>query len=248
MYGPRGKPIGSFNPVNMYNTLTIYYLSKPIQYRKHRFIVECITGRPIPEGMVINHINGVKTDNNYSNLEIVTPSENTRHAFSIGLCTPKRGELNGLCELSESTVRSIIRLIVNTNQSNAEIAAMFNISDRHVSSIRHKRRWAHLYEEPEFSDYQSTNSNVIPEAHFMREVVVAYFCLNTKLTNHYLGNLLSVDPSTISRVKNNKLYKSATEFCKQESSTTIENLMSPLELVEYRQATGSGSISDTSEI
>lgn len=59
----------------------------------HRMIWESVNG-PIPDGMQINHINGIKSDNRIANLELVTPSENARHAYAIGL---KRadGEFNG---------------------------------------------------------------------------------------------------------------------------------------------------------
>lgn len=45
----------------------------------HRIIWQAAHG-PISEGMQINHINGVKTDNRICNLELVTPRGNTQHA------------------------------------------------------------------------------------------------------------------------------------------------------------------------
>lgn len=48
----------------------------------HRLVVEHFIG-PIPEGYVIDHINGNKQDNYVTNLEIVTVSENTRRATEI---------------------------------------------------------------------------------------------------------------------------------------------------------------------
>lgn len=59
----------------------------------HRMIWESVHG-PIPQGMQINHINGIKTDNRIVNLELVTPSENTKHAYRLGLRRAD-GEFNG---------------------------------------------------------------------------------------------------------------------------------------------------------
>jgi hypothetical protein len=50
----------------------------------HRVIWECVHG-PIPDGMVINHLNGMKDDNRLANLELVTQRENNIHAYSTGL-------------------------------------------------------------------------------------------------------------------------------------------------------------------
>ena len=59
----------------------------------HRMIWESVHG-PIPDGLQINHKNGVKTDNRISNLELVTGSENVKHAYRIGL-KDARGCKNG---------------------------------------------------------------------------------------------------------------------------------------------------------
>lgn len=238
VYGPRNKPIGSKNQVHGYNTVSVHQNGKVKQYRKHRFIVECYIGSQIPEGMVINHINGIKTDNRLSNLEIVTHQQNTQHAVDLGLMKPKSGELNGNCKITEETARAIIRSIL-ANKTNLEISSEFNLSSKHISSIRRKHRWAHLYEEEEFIDYSPSRSVKVSDLN--KKLIVIHFALNTSLSNRYIAKLFNTDNSSISRIRSGKLYQSIMKIYEQESSTTIENLMSQSELVEYRQATGSGS-------
>lgn len=56
--------------------LRIRYKGK-IEY-VHRLIWEHVNG-PIPKGMHIDHINGVKSDNRLVNLRMVTPLENMQN-------------------------------------------------------------------------------------------------------------------------------------------------------------------------
>lgn len=49
----------------------------------HRAVVEAFVG-PIPKGMVVNHINGIKDDNRLENLEVCTNAENLKHSWRIG--------------------------------------------------------------------------------------------------------------------------------------------------------------------
>ena len=45
-------------------------------YRLHRVVWEAVTGEHIPEGLQVNHINEVKTDNFFANLNLMTCKEN----------------------------------------------------------------------------------------------------------------------------------------------------------------------------
>jgi len=54
-------------------------------YLVHRLIAYTYLPAPDDQDMVINHLNGVKDDNNVQNLEWVTRAQNTQHAVDIGL-------------------------------------------------------------------------------------------------------------------------------------------------------------------
>lgn len=66
----------------------------------HRLVAEVFIGDPT--GLDINHKNGVKHDNRVENLELLTHSQNLKHAYAEGLHpgptprkTPVVAELNG---------------------------------------------------------------------------------------------------------------------------------------------------------
>lgn len=51
----------------------------------HRLVLKAYDPRESYEGLVTNHINGIKDDNRLENLEWVTQSENIQHAMRTGL-------------------------------------------------------------------------------------------------------------------------------------------------------------------
>ena len=48
-------------------------------YYIHRIVWESVTGSPIPDGMQINHLSEVKTENFFENLQLVSPKQNSNY-------------------------------------------------------------------------------------------------------------------------------------------------------------------------
>lgn len=124
------------------------YLAKGVTQQSHRFIWEAVHG-PIPEGMQINHINGVKTDNRLVNLECVTPSGNRQHALATGLAPIVRGIQHGCAKLTEEQVYAL-RALFDSGLTATEIARRETyISRRQIALIGARKAWAHLPERIE---------------------------------------------------------------------------------------------------
>lgn len=67
--------------VNRHERVKLTYKGSSQVYSVHRLVWEAFKG-PIPEGMIIDHINGNGCCNWITNLQVITYSENTRRAFT----------------------------------------------------------------------------------------------------------------------------------------------------------------------
>lgn len=81
---------------------------KNVCFRVHRLVAEAFVDNPHDKPH-INHIDGNKTNNNFSNLEWVTPKENTIHSWETGLSTMKKGVENKNACLSQEDIDKIHR-------------------------------------------------------------------------------------------------------------------------------------------
>ena len=87
----------------------------------------------------VNHINGIKTDNFKSNLEWVTPMENTRHAIDTGLFLI--ADKSPLSKISNDVIK-IIPLMFLLGGSRRSIAESLGVSKKTIQNILEKRTYA----------------------------------------------------------------------------------------------------------
>ena len=73
-------------------------------YYVHRLVYEAFNGS-IPEGLQVNHINEVKTDNRLSNLNLMTPKENTNWGTGIERCTKSKSKSVLQFDLNDNLVK-----------------------------------------------------------------------------------------------------------------------------------------------
>jgi len=120
-----------------YEMVGLYKNGKQCSIKVHKLVAEAFLG-PRPEGMQINHKDGVKTNNHFSNLEYCTPSQNTQHAVDIGLLKPMCGEKHFNCRLSDKTVEEIRKLKGHVTQQAA--GDLFGVTREHIRDIWNNKR------------------------------------------------------------------------------------------------------------
>ncbi len=117
-------------------------------WNAHRLVWEAFNG-PIPDGLEINHRNGVKDDNRLENLEVVTASQNKLHSIYVLGKYPtsnkpkSKGSLNGRAIIAESDVPKI-RAMISLGQSDFDIALVYGVSPATIWHIRKGKTWKHV--------------------------------------------------------------------------------------------------------
>ena len=91
---------------------------------------------------VINHKNGIKTDNRVDNLEYITRSENMKHSFQVLGRTDKQGSNHPRSLLDENSVE-YIRMKYPTMKQ-IELANKFDVSVSTISDVIRRKTWKHI--------------------------------------------------------------------------------------------------------
>ncbi|MCD7096946.1 HNH endonuclease [Stenotrophomonas sp. MMGLT7] len=124
------------------------WAGKRAPVRVHRVVLLAFMPRADSAGFDVNHIDGIKAHNSFSNLEWVTESKNIRHAYKLGLRSPIRllGEEHPQAKLKEGDVRRLHELSKN-GVSLSDLAVKFGIGKTQVIRIIKGLRWNHIYQE-----------------------------------------------------------------------------------------------------
>lgn len=99
----------------------------------HRLVWLHFHGK-IPPGAQINHKNGKKQDNHPANLELVTPSENLRHAHRLELIN-QQGQRNPNAKLTNSQVETIRQMYAVGGVTQKQLAEQFTVTFQTISKI-----------------------------------------------------------------------------------------------------------------
>lgn len=121
--------------VGGYKMIQIMILGKRNKYLVHRLVAFAFVDG-FKDGLTVNHINGIKTDNRAVNLEWVTKSENTKLQWATGLVN-LRGENHPSHKLKDSHVAQIMQ----SNESIQILAKRYCVSLSLIYKIKsgHKR-------------------------------------------------------------------------------------------------------------
>ncbi len=103
-----------------------------LAYGIHQLVCAAFIGNGVwNRHLVVNHINGIKTDNRPENLEYVTISENTLHQYRTGLLS-NIGEHCGRCKVTDAQIEEIR----SSSESNKTLARKYGLHYEHLRKIR----------------------------------------------------------------------------------------------------------------
>lgn len=110
-------------------------------FRIHRLVAELFIDNPENKPQV-NHIDGNKLNNHYSNLEWCTNRENAIHAaknklFVVGSRSPNS-------KLNEDDVKRMRDLYDNHGYGSTKLAKLFGINEKNAYNIVKRKAWKHV--------------------------------------------------------------------------------------------------------
>lgn len=108
----------------------------------HRLVAEAYVENPDQKDYV-NHKDGNKLNNHYTNLEWVTFSENIQHAFETGLNKGLVGVENGRALLNDEQVAEIYKRL-QAGEKSIDLAKEFGVERTTIGNIKRKKLWKHV--------------------------------------------------------------------------------------------------------
>lgn len=127
-----GRELTQRLSTNGYLTVMIKKDGRAKPVKVHQIVADAFI-RVRVTGDVVNHLDGCKTNNSLSNLEITTREGNAAHAVANGLI--RSGINHGMAKLSDAQVVSI-RQDFNSGLSGSEVAFKYGINRNYAYQIK----------------------------------------------------------------------------------------------------------------
>lgn len=134
----------SNNNSKKYWRITIYYIGKPkVCESVHRLVAQAFIPN-INNAPCINHIDGNKDNNHYSNLEWCTNQQNMNHRYEVlkSFSSPT-GDKSVLSKLKEDQVRQI-PILLEQGLTKTAIGKLFGVGATTITEITSGRSWSYL--------------------------------------------------------------------------------------------------------
>lgn len=112
---------------------------RTINHHIHRLVAEAFIDNP-ENKREVNHINGVKTDNNLNNLEWATTSENRKHAYATGLKSNRKGPDASDSKLTHQQVGDVYYSLKMKLADQNQLAVKYNVCQQSISNLWRKKR------------------------------------------------------------------------------------------------------------
>ncbi len=111
----------------------------------HRLVAQAFIPNP-DNKRCINHIDGDKNNFKISNIEWVTHSENTKHAFRTGLQKQNHvfGTGHGMSKMNGLYVQVIRETYASNMGSQRSIAEYFKVAQATIRNIIIRKTWSHI--------------------------------------------------------------------------------------------------------
>jgi hypothetical protein len=124
---------------NGYPSVSLHKDGKRKLYLVHRLVAIAFIANP-ENKCDVNHINGIKSDNNLSNLEWNTRRENIQHAYDTRLRIP----VNGINHSSNKLTEQQVLEIRSSNLTHRELGKIYDVSQTTISRIKNRHIWKHI--------------------------------------------------------------------------------------------------------
>jgi hypothetical protein len=127
-----------------YRFVSLYRFGKQSTRKVARLILETFNPPP-SSNLQVNHKNGIKDDDRWSNLEWVTPQENTIHARNVlKKGTDNKGEDNHWSKLTEKQVKEIRGKYKKGIYGTYKLAKEYGVSRAAIQMIVQRKNWRHI--------------------------------------------------------------------------------------------------------